>query len=66
MGRPMLEAIRKIGLMAKASIIGEMETIIKESFRMGLDMVRATLIRQKLASSIKVSTKTIKNVDMGR
>jgi len=43
-----------------------METIIKESFRMGLDMVRATLSREKLASSIKGSTRMIKNVVMDR
>jgi hypothetical protein len=66
MERHMSGVIKKIGRMAKGNIIGQMEIIIKDSFQMGLGMDKVTLSKEKLVSSIKGSTKTIKNVDMDK
>jgi hypothetical protein len=66
MEKHMLEVIKKIDRMAKGNIIGRMEIIIKGSFQTDLGMDKVTLSKEKLASSIKGSTKTIKNVDMDK
>ena len=52
--------------MVKDNTIGQTETTIKEASWMDWDMEKGISSKEKQKSSIQVSTKTIKSVDMER
>ena len=58
--------MRKTGQMVKDNTIGQTETTIKEASWMDWDMEKGISSKEKQKSSIQVSTKTIKSVDMER